>query len=42
MIVNEKKIVRLNCTESVLIKKQPENLLINERDEGGRVGIGSH
>ena len=39
ILANEKKIVRLNCMEAVTIEKQPNNLLINERNEGGRGGV---
>ena len=39
ILSSEKKIVRLNCTEAITIEKQPQNLLLNERNEGGRGGI---
>ena len=39
ILSSEKKIVRLNCTEAITIEKQPQNLLLNERNKGGCGGI---
>ena len=39
ILSTEKKIVQLNCTEAITIEKQPQNLLLNERNEGGRGGV---
>ena len=39
IIGSEKKIVRLNCLEGINIEQQPNNLLMNGRNEGGRGGI---
>ena len=38
-IGSEEKIVRLACLEALEIKKQPSNLLLNERNEHGRGGV---
>ena len=39
IVSRERKIVRLNVSEAITIEKQPQHLLINERNEGGRGGI---
>ena len=38
-IGSEKKIVRLACLEALEIEKQPENLIMNEKNEQGRGGL---
>ena len=38
-IGSERKIVRLACLEALEIEKQPDNLIINEKNEQGRGGL---
>ena len=38
-IGTEKKIVRLACLEALEIERQPENLIMNEKNEQGRGGL---
>ena len=38
-IGSEKKIVRLACLEALEIERQPENLIMNEKNEQGRGGL---
>ena len=39
IIGREKKLVRLNCLEAILIEKQPPTLSMNAKQEGGRGGV---
>ena len=39
IVASEKKIVKLNCLEAVMIEKYPNKLLLNERNEKGRGGV---
>ena len=38
-IGSEKKIVQLACLEALEIERQPENLIMNEKNEQGRGGL---
>ena len=39
ILASEKKLVRLNCLEGIKIERQPDNLLLNDRNERGRGGL---
>ena len=39
ILASEKKLVRLNCLEGIKIERQPDHLLLNDRNEKGRGGL---
>ena len=39
ILASEKKIVKLNCLEAIRIERQPNHLLLNDRNEKGRGGL---
>ena len=39
ILASEIKIVRLNCLEGIKIERQPNHLLLNDRNEKGRGGL---